>query len=76
MSGRVLDTPALMSVMQTAEGWKLLDRPLCRFAPNRFSSSEVDELSGLDAGGSARKSASHPATRKPRVSGAPASPRE
>src|SRR5690349_2436579 len=25
MSGRVLDTPALMSVMQTAEGWKLLD---------------------------------------------------
>jgi len=61
--------------MQLIEGWKLLDRPLCRFAPNRFSSSEVDTLYSLDAGGSARKSASHPATQKPRASGAPASPR-
>ena len=30
----------------------------CRYAPNRFSSSEVDTLYSLDAGGSARKPAS------------------
>src|SRR5207253_6917685 len=46
--------------MLAADGWKLLDRQLCRFAPNRFSSSEVDTRSSPDAGGSARKSASPP----------------
>jgi hypothetical protein len=46
--------------MQAVQGWKLLDRQFCRFAPNRFSSSEVDTISSPDAGGSARKLASPP----------------